>query len=281
VQFVVPICLLVGCWEKIEYQGTFGTPTTPDTEPSPPVAVNDVPGEQPQPAPTVGERYTAKADGDATSSLDAGVESPLPETPAAETPTPDVTETDPPAMPVSATVETDSPLAATSTKQAAWILGSRLSLAALANDRGVAPEDVPKWFDEARAMAERLNVSLADLPERPSPPSETPTREVLGFILNEEKTIAAKLATDHGDEHDAIFRLAIRTNLLRVLNTPGSKAVATLSTSISDLGSRSMLPIELWQPLLDLLNNGATSAAIRAAVPEMHQRIDLHLAAEQ
>jgi hypothetical protein len=186
--------------------------------------------------------------------------------------------TDPPAFAVSTT----SPPAAIGTKRAAWLLGSRFSLAALANDRGIVPEEVAKWSEEARSMAELLNVPLAASPERPAtPPSEGPSREVLGHILNQEKAIGERLAADHSEEHDAIFRLATRTNLLRVLNTPGTKAVDTLSTSIADLGPRSGLPLALWQPLLDVLNEGAASAAIRAAVQQMHERIETHLAAEQ
>ena len=66
-----------------------------------------------------------------------------------------------------------------------------------------------------------------------------------------------------------------------MLNTPGTKAVDTLSTSIADLGPRSGLPLALWQPLLDVLNERAASAAIRAAVQQLHERIETHLAAEQ
>ncbi|MCI0333785.1 MAG: hypothetical protein L0228_11250 [Planctomycetes bacterium] len=260
------VCAGGGCWEKIEYRGTFPETAKSSTTPAPPAAVGDAPSPQPQPAPTVGERYTAKVESNPTTP---------PGTPAEAPPTdPTATET-----PESATNE--STPAAISTKRAAWILGSRFSLAALANDRGIAAENVPKWFDEAQTMAESLNIPLAALPERPATATpDSASREVLSYMLDQEKAIGPKLANDFGDDHDAIFRLALRTNLLRVLNTPGSKAVETLSKSITDLGPRSGLPIGLWQPLLDVLNEGATSAAIRTAVPQMHERIEQHLAAE-
>jgi hypothetical protein len=192
----------------------------------------------------------------------------------------EVPTVDPPAMPVSTTIAATPP-ATVNTKHAAWILGGRFSLAALANERGIAADEVPKWFDEARATADSLEVPLAALPERPlEAPSDTPSREVLGYILEQEKTIGPKLAAMYGEDHDAMFRLSVRTNLLRVLNRPGSKAVDTLSKSITELGPRSGLPSGLWQPLIGAMHDGATSAAIRAAVPQMHEKVEQHLAAE-
>jgi hypothetical protein len=193
-----------------------------------------------------------------------------------------VPATEPPAIAVSATVEPPLPASA-GTKHAAWILGSRFSLAALANDRGIVPEDVPKWFEEARSKAELLNIPLAALPARPATPQPAgpPSREVLDYIVNQEKSIAEQLATDRGDQHAALLRMAVRSNLLLVLNTPGTKAVETLTKSLTDLGPQTGLPPELWQPLLDLLAQNATPAAVRKAVPQMHADVEQHLAAEQ
>jgi hypothetical protein len=176
----------------------------------------------------------------------------------------------------------DVPLASKTSKLAAWTLGSKFSLAALANDRGIVPESVPQWFEEARAAAQSLNVPLDDLPPRPTDAStDAPSREVLGYILNQEKAIGDRLSTDFGDDHAAIFRIAIRSNLLRVLSTPGSKPVETLATSLAELGPRSGLPKELWQPLLDRTAADSTPAAIRAAVPQMHASVEAYLTAEQ
>jgi len=246
--------LLGGCWEKIEYRGTIGETADAATTPA---LSNSTPNASSDPVQTATNSAAALAS-------------------AAET-----AVTDSPAIPVSTMIAT-SPPAAISTKRAAWTLGSRLCLAALANDRGNASDEVRKWFGEASVMAESLDVSIVALPQRPeNAGSNTPSREILGYILEQEKTIGPKLAAAYGDDHDAIFRLAVRTNLLGVLNTPGTKAVDTLSQSITDLGPRSGLPMGLWQPLLDVLHDGATSAAIRAAVTRMHEKIEQHLAAER
>jgi hypothetical protein len=191
------------------------------------------------------------------------------ETAAAETP----------AAPVSTEINTAPTLAIGHTGRAAWILGSKLSLAALANDRGIAPEDVPKWFEEAQAAAAALNVQIIPLPERAeSQNSEPASKAVLGYVLDQEKTISKQLASSVGDQDAAVFQLAMRSNLLLLLNSPGSKAVETISKSVAALGPRTGLPAELWQPLLDTLAQGATPADVRTQVRQMHTDIGRHLA---
>lgn len=279
--FVATICLLTGCWEEIEYRGPIASDSSANAKLTPTTEVAAAPtlpaADEPQTSPPAEEPDTSKLESDS-----AGATAPAQVSlaPPAEAPSTDLPTSDPPAMPEPAAA--DAPPAPVSTKRSAWILGSRFTLAALANDRGIAPDEVPKWFDEARTIAHALSVPLADLPKPPpQSPSYSPSREVLGHILNEEKTIGPLLATNYGPDHDAIFRLAMRANLLRVLNTPGSKAVATLSNSIAELGPRTGLPSELWQPLLDTLNDAATtSAAISTAVPQTHQKIEQHLASE-
>jgi hypothetical protein len=163
------------------------------------------------------------------------------------------------------------------------MLGSRLSLAALANDRSIAPEDVPTWFEEAQQLAAQLKVPVAPLPEKPVDASgEAASKAVIAYLLDQEKAIGAELEQTGDVEMSALFRLAMRTNLLLVLNTPGSKAVDTIAKSIEALGPRTGLPPELWQPLLDMLKQLASPAAVRTAVRQMHTDVGRHLArAEQ
>jgi hypothetical protein len=244
--------------------------------------VDDAASEQSPPAPTVGENVVANVD--ANSAIDPGAQS---ETPpevasASETLPADGPVTDPAAIAVSTTVEPTLPPASAGTKHAAWVLGSKFCLAALANDGGAVPEDVTKWFEEAKLSAESLNVPLADLPKQPATPNaQAPSSNVLEYIVKQEKAIGDRLAADRDEQHAAIFRMAVRSNLLLMLNTPGSRAVETLSKSLAELGPRTGLPQELWQPLLDLLAQSATPAAIREAVPQMHADVEQHLAAER
>jgi hypothetical protein len=280
-QIVLPVFLLTGCWEKIEYQGTFPAEMGSSPAAAPPAIADETGGaQQEQVARSNGASNTARVDVDLETPPETSSEAPPTEMPPAGTPVVEMPLSNSSAMPGVEPVDARSPSDMFTTERAAWTLGSKFSLAALANDRGAAPESVSTWFDEARSMAERLNVPLANLPQADLSSPNVPSRAVLGYILDQEKAIGPKLATDHGDDHDALFRLAIRTNLLRVLNTPGSKPVEALSKSIVDLGPLSGLPIDTWQPLLDLLNDGATADAIRTAVPQMHEKVEQHLATE-
>jgi hypothetical protein len=269
---VLVICLLSGCWEKVEYRGTFQKTAKSSANGAAPSTSMEEPSQVSETTQTVGASDLAHVDSP-PATVPTEVESPPME----------VSASDSSAMPTSATSDAASPPDSTNTKRAAWILGSWFSRAVLENDLGAARDDVAKSLAEAQAMAESLNISLATLPAPPTTqPSNTPlSREALGHIVEQEKAIGTQLAKSHGDEHDALFRLAVRTNLLRVLNAPGSKPLETLSRSITDLGPRSGLPIKFWQPLLDVLNSGAAPDGVRAAVTRMHANVEQHLATEQ
>jgi hypothetical protein len=288
-RLVAIVCLLSGCWQEIEYRedepvadaapadATQADATT--TEQAVARAPND---EQPLAEPTdanpspesvveitgVGDRYAGTEE-------TASVEPPR-EAPAAEAASPM-----PEAHTVSATVESAAPAESVSTRRAAWLLGSRLGLAALAHDRNVAPAETVVWFDEARTMAEQLNTKVNDLPDLPTTAGDEPaSREVLGYLLNEGKRIGGELATNYGPDHASVFEVALKSNLLLVLNQPESSAVGHIAAAIERAAPQAKLPEELWRPLLDTLAKQSPPVAVRAAVREMHANIDRYLAAE-
>lgn len=271
---VLPICLATGCWQEIEYRGSDPPTAQPSAPPLPtaaPVAVAPEPTqpvEAVEPAPNaadVGDRYTAAV----SSEQEAPAEAPS---------EPLSTASDAEAVPVSATVEAGPPQPAINTRQAAWLLGSRLSLAALANDRGIAADDVPKWFQEARSMAGQLQVPLGELPARPADSQNNgPSREVLAYLVEQGKTIGGQLTTDQGVENAALFQMAWTSNLLLVMNQPELAPVQHVIKLVTGAAERTQLPPKLWQPLLDTLTNGSPSAAVRTAVRQMHADVESHL----
>jgi len=272
-RLVLPICLFTGCWQEIEYRGPDPATAKSTAPPSLPVAATAEPTEPIEPAPNtadVGDRYTASGDSEPVEPAEVAVEPPS-EPPSSER------ETE--AVPISATVETEPPQPTINTRQAAWLLGSRLSLAALANDRGIAAEDVPKWFQQARSMADVLQVPLAELPAPPADsPSNGPSREVLAYLLAQGKTIGGQLTTNYGAEDAALFQMAWTSNLLLVMNQPASAPVEHVTKLVTAAAQRTQLPPNLWQTLLDTLANGSPSAAVRTAVRQMHADVESHLA---
>ncbi len=105
----------------------------------------------------------------------------------------------------------------------AWLLGSNLSLAALANDRAAAADKVADWFDKSQRLAKLLDTTVADLPPRPAADQIDPRADkAMEYLFNEGQTIGRHLATQFGDDHAALFELAVKSNILLVLYQPGA-----------------------------------------------------------
>lgn len=298
---VLLICLATGCWQEIEYRGpdpSVAAPSAPppqvvaSTEDSSQTAEVTKPVEPPiasEPIDTaansaeVGDRYVVTTPDVSDRVVEPEAESPAvtaeSSTTRAAQPASEAMSASAEAIPASATTEAGIAPPTINARQAAWFLGSRLSLAALANDRGIAAEDVPKWFAQARSIAEKLGVTLGELPARPAEAAESgPSREVLAYLLDQGKAINGKLAAQD-PETAALFQMAWTSNLLLVMNQPGSPQVNYVAKLVGEAAQRTQLPAALWQPLLDTLASGATPATVRTAVRQMHYDIERHLAA--
>jgi hypothetical protein len=169
--------------------------------------------------------------------------------------------------------------AAPNTRRAAWLLGSRLTLAALANDRGLAPNDVPKWFDQARSAARLLRTTVSELPESTaSAVYGSASETVINYLDFQYQRIIADLRKQAGPEHAALFEVAMRSNTLLMLYNPGTADANSIAATISRSAPQARLPAELWKPVVDLIGKKGSLADVRAAVREMHNRVDQYLA---
>jgi hypothetical protein len=168
---------------------------------------------------------------------------------------------------------------AMTTSQAAWLLGSRMSLAALANDRGVAAKNVPTWFADAQSTAKFLGTTVGELPEPAAANDTSPaSRQVINYLLVNGQRIGRELAKQHGAEQSALFEIALKSNLLLLLYTPGSSAGDSIASAISKAAPQANVPAELWQPLVDALNKHMLQAEVRSAVRKMHGDMERYLA---
>ena len=193
--------------------------------------------------------------------------------------------TTPPQMP-STSVPTSTPEqpapsaddAAHSSRRIAWLLGSKLSLAALTNDRGDTPAETAKLFSQSRTLAEMLNTTVADLPPIAPPNSPRPNFDrSLEYLFTQGQQIGRVLATQYGNDHAALFELAVKSNILLALYRPHSRSVRALSTAIEQAGGRSGLPTKLWQPLMDAMANNVPVDELRQVVYRMHSEVDRYL----
>ena len=94
------------------------------------------------------------------------------------------------------------------------IRGDRLSFAALAHDRGLAPESVPKWFEEAQSAAKALGTSVDGLPDAASPgDTGRASQQVINYMIAQGRHIGGDIAQKHGRESAALFEVALKSAL--------------------------------------------------------------------
>ena len=184
------------------------------------------------------------------------------------------------ATPVSATADA-APVAESRSIPAArpGCLGSRLSLAALANDRHVAANNVPIWFEDAKTAAKLLGTTVTDLPEPAAADDKSlASQQVINYLVVNGQRIGRELSKQHGPEQSALFEVALKSNILLLLYTPGASAANSISAAISRAAPQAKLPDELWKPLIDALGKQAPQADVRTAVRQMHVDVDRYLA---
>lgn len=255
-------CALAGCWEEIHY--------TPPPAGSTPHAG----------APTEAEEQASNFADDVANSLAGETASAVGE-PASSATTP--TPTPPLTAPTTTDLATE-PIAnpARSPRRMAWLLGSNLSLAALANDRAAEAAKVADWFDKSERLSKLLGTTVAELPPRPTADQvDAQAGRAMEYLFDQGQIIGRHLAAQYGDDHAALFELALKSNILLVLYQPGAPVVKALSAAISQAGERAKVPPDLWQPLLGLIDEGASVTAVRDAVFQMHADVDSYLTMAQ
>lgn len=189
------------------------------------------------------------------------------------------TDATPVAAPVAAPVDTSPPGSVFDSHRAAWHLGSRLSLAALANDRRLSAKNVPIWFEDAKAAAKLLGTSIAELPEPAAADDKSLiSQQAFDYLVPKAKPIGRDIAKQHGAEDAALFEIAVKSNILLLMYTPDAPAGNLVAEAISQAAPKAKLPEELWKPLVEALNKQAPQSDVRSAVQKMHVDVDRYLA---
>ncbi len=164
------------------------------------------------------------------------------------------------------------------TRLAAWQLGSKLSLAALANDRGVAADKVERWLAGSQTVAAALNIAYSDLPPTGAAgQSGNPSRDVLNYLFQQSAQLSRQLTDGYGADHAALYEVAVKSNLLLVLYQPGSSTTGAIAAAIRDAAPRAKLPEAVVKPLLELVSTGAQPADVRKHVQRLHAQVEKYL----
>ncbi len=159
------------------------------------------------------------------------------------------------------------------TKGGAWLLGDNLSLAALLYNQSAPADMTQRFLDKAKKIAEIFEIEIKPFPAKASDTAEASADIIHYLIAGDGAQVGVALAKKFDDEHGMLFEVAVKSNLLILLYAPGDDLGKSISQVIqSRLGSMS-LPRNLWQPVVDLVNQGATADQVKEAVFKMHKDI--------
>jgi hypothetical protein len=169
---------------------------------------------------------------------------------------------------------------AASTRARVWELGGKLSLAALGAANGAPAASVDRVFQSAKELAAGLGVDVPPLPERSLDKSKA-NADALGYLLKDAGApIAEKLGSTYGADLSALFEVAVKSNLLLMLYSPGEQEGKTIADLIRRRAPDAKLPEELWRDVPTKIAAGAYFDDVKSAVAKMQSDVRKFLAAE-
>jgi len=281
-----------GCWEEIRY---VPKPAAAESEEGADRVADAQAAEQPPietaRAPTSGDLF------------DSQPITPGPVEPAESSPHPSVDSLDPEAAdeatadatpaPVEVQQQADGtlngtmapaepPMERTATRaqrQLVWQAASQWSLAAAIYAKGLDAQRYGPILDQANAAAQQLGIELPPLPTAGTDSQREAS--VIDSLRGEPAaTLVQSIADRFTPAEAAAADLAIRTRLLLLTYTPRSAAAGEQAAAVRQSAEASGLPADVWQPLVELLDERAPFAAVRPELLfELDRRASKHFAA--
>lgn len=163
------------------------------------------------------------------------------------------------------------------TRYLAWMLGSRLSYAALEYGQGGDQNEIDETLVKCRESAKVLGTSI------PAFPSKTGDRKadrvaMLKYLLKDAAPAMAKeIYLNYPEDHGALFELGVKSNALMFLYSPGNDWGKDIANQIVDLAKTADLPAKLWRPVVGKVYEQALPKEVAIAVQQMHEDVKTHL----
>lgn len=158
-------------------------------------------------------------------------------------------------------------------KALTWLLADQLSLAALLHAQGNANDIEQSTLDRTKRVANALEVEIPPFPAR-SGKSADDTARMIGYLLDEEGWKVAKtLSQKYGTEHELLFEVSSKSNLLLTLYAPGDKLGTTIAEVIQTRCSALGLPQELWINVVNAVRTKKSASEVKSAVSKMHTQV--------
>ena len=156
-------------------------------------------------------------------------------------------------------------------KVGVWMIGSKLSLAAISYFRSSGTPD--QFFNDAKARASELGIDVKPFPPRPAKSSDGLLMILDYFNKGDGARIGADIRQKYGAYHATlyavatqIFRMAIFYDLDPEL---GDKIAQSVSAECTQLG----LPANLWKPATDAVAKRMKFEDVRSAAVQMNKDV--------
>jgi hypothetical protein len=156
----------------------------------------------------------------------------------------------------------------TTSRHAAWLLGSKLSFTLLA-----PAEEAVRVKPELAPLASLLGVELpaTNIEIDPDDP------EGLARVLAIGRDVGEQLSARHGASHAALIEIAFKSNVLLAAYDEMPHLAHSIGGSVSAASVRAGLPESIWQPWQDNIVAGESVEAVQGAVLELHTQVDEYL----
>ncbi len=162
-------------------------------------------------------------------------------------------------------------------KEAAWLLGDRLSLAAFLYAQGERDEEVERFLSSIKPLADAMEIAIAPFPPRATTSVDAYGEAILYLVQGGGAEVGRALAGKFGKDTGALYDAAIKSNLLLLLYEPGDDH--GLGDVIKARMSEAGVPEQFWIGVIDAIDKKASQSALKDAVLKMHEAVASYLAA--
>ena len=159
-------------------------------------------------------------------------------------------------------------------KTGAWIVGDKMSLAAIAYGRGLKQESVDGLMNGAKSIASDLGVAVKPLPPKDSTDSKTLATMIHYLIKGDGWSTGEALVKKYDYTHGALFEISVKSNLL-LLYAPGDDS--GIGKLLKARCEEIKLPPQLWSGLTTMIANKASFDQVKDEVFKMHKDVAEHL----
>lgn len=166
---------------------------------------------------------------------------------------------------VAAAQNTDSALSQ------AWVLGSKLSVAAAVHSQGADSALVGRQFAAASTAASSLGIKLPALPPRTGDKIKDSASVMHYLISATGNPIGSMLVRSHGAEHAAVFEVALKSNMLLILYGPGESTANTIADVIRSRTANATFLNAMTAPLLRLIDRKAPYEEVKTELFDLNE----------